>query len=389
MHIISSENDAVGGVSSVSVVKRTGLERTMESVDAKDRVVSSSNVDVDANVRENKLDKSVLTTQCIEFNKRFGFYTRYPLSLINFIIFDAVVVVYFGLHKDAGMGSWLSVYGLGVLYIGLLMSVCLHRFFAHQAFSASRLVTFALAFAGCCTLQRGPIWWAAIHLKHHANCDTDDDPHSPVKSGWWGCIFFSSFDSDIDWKYVPKRLLLPELLILDVFHFVPPTIACAVLYKAFGNSLFHVMFLGLLPMTLSVLMSNIFNWRFHDDHDSVREVECRAVDRETELMANVVGENLHEEHHIHPRLAQRHAFDIPYWIGIYPLLKLGLIWDAQYKEDEKEKVSKDGKQVAFSVKDLHFLKGLKNSLIECVVIGSTCFLIARTVYQSVFASSAI
>ena len=28
--------------------------------------------------------------------------------------------------------------------------------------------------------QRGPLWWASTHRRHHQLCDRDGDPHSPA-----------------------------------------------------------------------------------------------------------------------------------------------------------------------------------------------------------------
>ena len=54
-----------------------------------------------------------------------------------------------------------------------------HRYFSHRAFKTNRIVQFLGAFTACCSAQRGPLWWAAHHRRHHRHSDTDKDMHSP------------------------------------------------------------------------------------------------------------------------------------------------------------------------------------------------------------------
>ena len=62
--------------------------------------------------------------------------------------------------------------------VGGNMSVCLHRYFAHQAFKTTRLMQVAICIAGCCAYQGNPLWWASKHRRHHKHCDGPEDPHS-------------------------------------------------------------------------------------------------------------------------------------------------------------------------------------------------------------------
>jgi fatty-acid desaturase len=70
-------------------------------------------------------------------------------------------------------------------YLGIGMSVCLHRYFSHQAFKTSRSMTFLLAVIGSLANQKGCLWWAANHRKHHKYCDQPGDPHSQTQDGYW------------------------------------------------------------------------------------------------------------------------------------------------------------------------------------------------------------
>jgi fatty-acid desaturase len=55
---------------------------------------------------------------------------------------------------------------IALLYIGIPMSVCLHRYFSHKAFETSRPVQFVLGVIACLAYQGGPLWWAMKVSEH-------------------------------------------------------------------------------------------------------------------------------------------------------------------------------------------------------------------------------
>ena len=61
------------------------------------------------------------------------------------------------------------------------MSAGYHRYFSHRSFKTSRAFAFFLAFLAQSSAQRGILWWAANHRRHHRFSDTDEDVHSPVR----------------------------------------------------------------------------------------------------------------------------------------------------------------------------------------------------------------
>src|SRR3954453_1576373 len=83
--------------------------------------------------------------------------------------------------------SWADLILLpGFLIVrGLTTTVAYHRYFAHRSFKTSRAFQFLLGCLCCTNLQRGPLWWAAIHRRHHRHADGPDDPHSPVRGSFF------------------------------------------------------------------------------------------------------------------------------------------------------------------------------------------------------------
>jgi len=67
-----------------------------------------------------------------------------------------------------------------------------HRYFSHRSFKTGRVVQFIGAFIACSSGQRGPLWWAAHHRRHHRHSDTDQDIHSPHAKGvfWSHTLWF-------------------------------------------------------------------------------------------------------------------------------------------------------------------------------------------------------
>ena len=86
-------------------------------------------------------------------------------------------------------GATLFVVLCGHLTI-MCTSLFMHRAMAHQAVVFHPVVAWAMRwwlwlFTGMSTRQ-----WVAVHRKHHAFCETEEDPHSPVVHGWANILFF-------------------------------------------------------------------------------------------------------------------------------------------------------------------------------------------------------
>ncbi|CAD6556595.1 DesA family fatty acid desaturase [Paraburkholderia metrosideri] len=84
--------------------------------------------------------------------------------------------------------SWwqLVVYTLVVTHITIIgVTVYLHRCQAHRALELHPVVSHFFRFWLWMTTGMLTGQWAAIHRKHHAKCETEEDPHSPQTRGIW------------------------------------------------------------------------------------------------------------------------------------------------------------------------------------------------------------
>jgi stearoyl-CoA desaturase (delta-9 desaturase) len=217
---------------------------------------------------------------------------------------------------------------ISLLYIGIAMSVCLHRYFSHKAFETSRPVQFVLGVIACLAYQGGPLWWAAMHIEHHQNCDKPADPHSAKQRGFlyafvgWMAnpLNYEVEKMDSQMRFLDKSLLVPEMFLIEKFNPAPPLVLCCIANYYFGYTTMCWCFLG--PMLSCRMITLLFNIEFHPSNNQKR---CKAVDN-SRLLAVLVGESRHEDHHRRPRRARRLDLDLPWWLTLSWMQASGLIW---------------------------------------------------------------
>src|SRR5262245_30101196 len=95
----------------------------------------------------------------------------------------------------------LPWWGLVLVTLGLThvtiaaVTIYLHRHQAHRAIDLHPVVAHFFRFWLWLTTGMVTKEWAAIHRKHHAKCETPDDPHSPQVHGinrvlWLGVFLY-------------------------------------------------------------------------------------------------------------------------------------------------------------------------------------------------------
>jgi len=139
---------------------------------------------------------------------------------------------------------------LGVLWVGwspVAIAVCAalyvmrmffvtgiyHRYFCHKSYKASRIIQFLFALLGLLCVQRGALWWAAVHRHHHAHSDEEVDVHSPKQKGFlWAHIGWmtSSRNFPTDYSLIPDLTKFPELVFLNRFDLIGPLLVALLTY---------------------------------------------------------------------------------------------------------------------------------------------------------------
>jgi stearoyl-CoA desaturase (delta-9 desaturase) len=174
--------------------------------------------------------------------------------------------------------------------------------------------------------------WVAIHRKHHAKCETADDPHSPVAKGirtvlLRGSELYRAESKNLetlqkyghhtpdDWLerhlYTGRSTLgVSLMLIIDV-----------ALFGALGLTVWAVQMIW-IPITAAGIINGIGHWWGY------RNFECADASTNISPWGIVIGgEELHNNHHTYPTSAKLSVkpfeFDIG-WAYIRALELLGL-----------------------------------------------------------------
>ncbi len=259
------------------------------------------------------------------------------------------IIPFIALHLGCLAVIWVgvSVFAVGVavaLYLLRMFAITAfyHRFFAHKSFKTSRVVQLIFAVIGASATQRGPLWWAAHHRKHHRFADQLNDPHSPKQGFWWSHIgwFLNKQHFNTDYAMVPELATYPELRWLDRFDIAVPVLLAVSLYvlgemmAAWFPSMqtngwqlvvwgYFISTIVLLHATLLInsLAHKMGSRRYHTPDHSRNNFWLALL---------TLGEGWHNNHHYHAASARQGFYwwevDISYYI-LSVMNKLGLIWD--------------------------------------------------------------
>jgi len=235
-----------------------------------------------------------------------------------------------------GLGdlSWWQVllYTLATTHVTIAaVTIFLHRSQAHRALDLGPVPSHFFRFwlwvgTGMVTKE-----WVAIHRKHHAKCETADDPHSPQTRGlstvmWQGAELYRAEAKNAetlrkfghgtpdDWmeRHVYSRFTwhgVALMLVLDVL-----------LFGAIGAAVWAVQMLW-IPFWAAGVVNGVGHfWGYRN---------FEAQDASTNLVPwgiVIGGEELHNNHHTYPTSAKfsvkPYEFDIG-WVYISAMQKIG------------------------------------------------------------------
>ena len=231
--------------------------------------------------------------------------------------------------------SWWQVllYGLVVTHITIAaVTIFLHRAQAHRALDLGPIPSHFFRLWLWLTTGMVTKEWVAIHRKHHAKCETEDDPHSPVTRGIKTVLLTGSelyraeakvqetldkfgHNTPDDWveRNVYSRFTwqgVGLMLILDLL-----------LFGAVGATVWAVQ-MAWIPVTAAGIINGIGHfWGYRN---------FEAPDASTNIVpwgVIIGGEELHNNHHTYPTSAKLsvkpYEFDIG-WAYIRGLEMLGL-----------------------------------------------------------------
>lgn len=222
----------------------------------------------------------------------------------------------------------IGLYALRMFFI----TGCYHRYFAHRGYKLGRVMQFLVAFGGGTSAQKGALWWASHHRWHHRFSDTDRDPHNSNRGFWWSHVGWIVSDkyNDTHYETIKDFAVYPELVWLNKYHLVPPTILGVVVWLFGGwSALFCGFFLSTILLYHGTFSINSLTHKWGKARYKTGETSKNSL-----ILALVtLGEGWHNNHHYYASTVNQGFFwweiDISYyvirvlsWVGLAKDLRL-------------------------------------------------------------------
>ncbi|CAI3791537.1 hypothetical protein GLGCALEP_00258 [Pseudomonas sp. MM221] len=215
------------------------------------------------------------------------------------------------------------------------VTVYLHRYSAHRALELNGALKHFFRFWLWLTTAQNTREWTAVHRKHHAKCETPDDPHSPVQKGLSTVlrkgaelyreearnpetlrIYGKNCPDDWIERNLYSRYKLGGIALMAVIDLL--------LFGTIGITIWAIQM-----MWIPFWAAGVVNGLGHAL--GYRNFECR--DAATNLVPwgiVIGGEELHNNHHTYPNSAKlsvkRWEFDMGWaWIRLFCLLRLAKV----------------------------------------------------------------
>ncbi|MGK5079595.1 DesA family fatty acid desaturase [Janthinobacterium sp. HLX7-2] len=232
------------------------------------------------------------------------------------------------------LSAWqVFLYTMVVTHITIAsVTIYLHRHQAHRALELHAIPSHFFRFWLWLTTGQVTKEWAAIHRKHHAKCDTEEDPHSPVTRGikkvfWEGAELYRAESKNLetmakyghgtptDWieRNLYTKYSWLGVVSLFVINFI--------LFGVIGISVWAVQMMW-IPITAAGIINGIGHYWGYRNYD--------CADAATNIIPFGIligGEELHNNHHTYATSAKLsskwYEIDIG-WAYIRALEMLGL-----------------------------------------------------------------
>ncbi|MFI8742704.1 delta-9 fatty acid desaturase DesA [Stutzerimonas zhaodongensis] len=215
------------------------------------------------------------------------------------------------------------------------VTVYLHRYSAHRSLELNAVLKHFFRFWLWLTTAMNTREWTAIHRKHHAKCETPDDPHSPVQKGL-GTVLRRGAELYMEEAKNEETLRVygkncPDDWVERNLYSRYPNLGI-VLMLGLDLALFGVIGLTVWAVQMiwiPVWAAGVVNGLGHAV--GYRNFECR--DAATNLVPwgiLIGGEELHNNHHTYPNSAKlsvrKWEFDMGWaWIKLFSLFGLAKV----------------------------------------------------------------
>jgi stearoyl-CoA desaturase (delta-9 desaturase) len=217
----------------------------------------------------------------------------------------------------------------------IAVTVYLHRYSAHRSLELNPVIKHFFRFWLWLTTAMNTREWTAIHRKHHAKCETPDDPHSPVQKGLStvlrrGAELYKEESKNEETLRIYGKNCPDDWIERNLYSRFPNL--GIVLMLGIDLALFGVIGLTVWAVQMiwiPVWAAGVVNGLGHAI--GYRNFECR--DAATNLVPwgiLIGGEELHNNHHTYPNSAKlsvrKWEFDMGWaWIKLFSLFGLAKV----------------------------------------------------------------
>ncbi|KJJ62376.1 aminotransferase [Pseudomonas sp. 10B238] len=215
------------------------------------------------------------------------------------------------------------------------VTVYLHRYSAHRSLELNVVLKHFFRFWLWLTTAMNTREWTAIHRKHHAKCETPDDPHSPVQKGLStvlrrGAELYKEESKNEETLRIYGKNCPDDWIERNLYSRFPNL--GIILMLGIDLALFGVIGLTVWAVQMiwiPVWAAGVVNGLGHAV--GYRNFECR--DAATNLVPwgiLIGGEELHNNHHTYPNSAKlsvrKWEFDMGWaWIKLFSLFGLAKV----------------------------------------------------------------
>jgi stearoyl-CoA desaturase (delta-9 desaturase) len=271
-----------------------------------------------------------------------------PFTIVNVASTLAACVLPFFFYSRSAIIGFLIFYTI----TGLGLTLGYHRLFAHRGYEVPKWLEHVIAIAGYLAIQRGPIFWVAMHRLHHRYSDIPGrDPHTPregllhVHFGWHQRRRRDVWDAEIYRKLTPDLLHDPLYRFLDnerrdyltyfgilIVSYLAGGVVGGLQASPFHfdshNAICFFVWIGLLNRVAVLHAFGFINSVCHEIGSRPYKTAGADTSVNNFLVALIIfGEGWHNNHHAHQRSARHglrwYQWD-PAWYCIWFLKKTGL-----------------------------------------------------------------
>ena len=238
------------------------------------------------------------------------------------------------LYGVLNLSAWGYVIATLVMLQITMMAVTLylHRDQAHRAIDLHPVLRHFFRFWIWCTSGMLTREWVAVHRKHHAFCETKDDPHSPQIYGLKKVVFegaelYRTEKDNLETVEKFGRGAPNDWLEKNIYLRVPyGGIALMIIVDLLFFGVPGIIIWAIQMASMPLFAAGIINGVGH--HSGYRNFECDDAATNIVPWAFLIGgEELHNNHHAFPTSAKfsirRWEFDIG-WLYITIFRSLGL-----------------------------------------------------------------